>query len=94
MPDRGRKKRNREVWPLAPTNLTDVDRAAPASRSSTDLTIPTDGPSIPALRPCGRPRKAKPAQSAAAPAAEELGASADDGSGGLGGFALPTTSKS
>ena len=94
MPDRGRKKRNREVWPLAPTNLMGVDRAAPASLSSTDLTIPADGPSISVLRACGCPRKTKPAQSAAAPAAEELGASADDGSGGLGGFALPTTSKS
>ncbi|VEJ58692.1 Uncharacterised protein [Arachnia propionica] len=29
MPDRGRKKWNREVWPLAPTNLMGVDRAAP-----------------------------------------------------------------
>lgn len=29
MPGRGRKKRNREVWPLAPANLTDVDRATP-----------------------------------------------------------------
>lgn len=29
MPDRGRKKRNREVWPLAPANLMGVDRAAP-----------------------------------------------------------------
>ena len=30
MPNRGRKKRNREVWPLAPTNLMGVDRAAPS----------------------------------------------------------------
>ena len=29
MPGRGRKKWNREVWPLAPTNLMGVDRAAP-----------------------------------------------------------------
>ena len=29
MPNRGRKKRNREVRPLVPANLMGVDRAAP-----------------------------------------------------------------